>query len=217
MHKLNFLTFILFASIIFGAFAQKDPQAKSLLDAVSKRYQNMNGMEGKFEYTFIHDKDDINQTNSGEVALKGNMYRLALPGQEIWNDGKTSWTLIKSNGFQEVTISEVDEEIEELTPSNVYNLYKKGYHYKLKGEKKMNGKNVQEVELTAENKGNQFQRIILYVDKDSNNIQGWKMWDNSGGVLDYQFKDLKTDADLPDTHFVFHKGEYPGVEIIDLR
>ncbi|MBS9525569.1 outer membrane lipoprotein carrier protein LolA [Litoribacter alkaliphilus] len=217
MRKFNFLTFVLFAGIFFGAFAQKDQQAKNLLDAVSKRYQNMNGMEGKFEYTFTHDQDDIDQTNSGKVSLKGNMYRLTLPNQEIWNDGKTSWTLIKSDGFQEVTISEVDGDIDELTPSNVYNLYKKGYNYKLKDEKKLNGKSVQEVELTAENKNNQFQRIILYIDKGNNNIQGWKMWDNSGGVLDYQFKDLKTDANLPDSHFVFHKGEHPGVEIIDLR
>jgi len=212
-----FLTFVLCAGILFGAFAQKDPQAKALLEQVSKRYQAMNGMEGSFEYTYEHKQDDIQQTNTGEVAVKGDMYRLSLPKQEIWNNGQTSWTLIKTNDFQEVTIREVEEEVEELSPSNIYNIYKKGFDYKLLGEKKMDGKTLQQVELTAQDKKNQFQRIVLYVDKSNHTIKGWDMKDNTGGVLNYRFKDVKTDANLPDSYFVFHKSEYPGVEIIDLR
>jgi outer membrane lipoprotein-sorting protein len=216
--KINyFLFFLLFAGIMTSAQAQKDPQAKSLLDEVSKRYQNMSGMEGSFEYTFVHDKDNIDQTNTGKVAVKGDMYKLSLPQQTIWNDGQTSWTLIKTNGHQEVTISEVDNEIEELTPSNIFNIYRKGYDYKLLGEKKINGKALEQVELTAQDKGNQFQRIVLYVDKSNKLLKGWEMKDNTGGVLNYQFKNVKTDANLPDSYFVFHKSEYPGVEIIDLR
>lgn len=217
MNYKKIIPLLLCLGVIFSAHAQKDPKAKALLDAVSKKYQSLDGLKATFEYTFIHERDGINQTNTGEVAVKGDKYRLNLDDQEIYNNGKTSWTLIKGESYKEVTISDVDPDYDELTPSNIYNLYKKGYNYRLLGDKTINGKSVQEVELTAEKAGNQIQRVKLMVDKATTNLIGWEMQDNSGGLLKYKFKEVDSRVKLNDSYFAFDKTKHPGVEVIDLR
>src|SRR5690554_1393960 len=212
-----FLLGVVLVSVNLGANAQKDPKAKEILDRVSEQYQSLNGLTATFEYSYSSTPDGIDQTNTGEVAVKGNQYKLVLEDQEIYNNGKTVWTYIKSNNFKEVTINTVEEDMEELTPSNIYNIYKKGYDYKLLGEKTKNGITVQEIELTAERRKSQFQRIKLFVDKAKKDLMGWEIQDDMGGVFSYQFKETNTQINLPDSTFVFDTQKHPEVEVIDLR
>lgn len=208
---------MLIVGLNFVVNAQKDPRAKEVLTSVSEKYQSLNGLTATFEYTYANTQDGENQTNTGEVAVKGNKYKLVLDDQEIYNNGKTVWTYIKSNNFKEVTINTVDEEMEELTPSNIYNIYQKGYDYRLTGEKNLNGKIIQEIELIAENANSQFQKIKLFVDKAKMDLVGWEIEDDIGGTFTYQFKEINTQVNLPEDHFVFDTQKHPDVEVIDLR
>ena len=217
MNFKKIIPLLLCFSFIFSAQAQKDPKAKAILEAVSQKYQSLDGLKATFEYTYIHEKDGIHQSNTGEVAVKGDKYRLKLDDQEIFNNSKTSWTLIKTNSYQEVTISDVDDQMNELTPSNIYTLYKKGYNYRLLGEKTFEGRQVNEVELISEKPGEQIQRVKLMVEKNTNDLIGWEMHDNTGGLLKYKFKDVDSKVKLNDSYFAFDKSKYPGVEVIDLR
>lgn len=201
----------------FAASAQKDQQAESILNKVSEKYQSLSGLTATFEYTYSTSPGDVAEKSSGQVAVKGDKYKLVLNDQEIYNNGKTVWTYIKSNSFKEVTINTVEDNIDELTPSNIYNIYKKGYNYKLLGEKAQNGTVVQEIELSAERRNSQFQRIKLFVDKAKMDLVGWEIQDEMGGVFSYRFREINTQADLPDSHFVFDIQKHPGVEVIDLR
>lgn len=201
----------------FVANAQKDPQAEEILKSVSEKYQSLNGLTATFEYTYSNAQEGENQSNIGEVAVKGEKYKLVLDDQEIYNNGKTVWTYIKSNNFQEVTINTVEEDMEELTPSNIYNIYKKGYNYQLVGENTLNGTVVQEIELTAEDKKNQFQNIKLFVDKENKDLMGWEIQDDIGGVFSYQLKEIDNQTNIPDNFFVFDTKKHPNVEVIDLR
>lgn len=198
-------------------FAQKDPMAEKVLTSVSEKYQSLNGLTATFEYTYTNIAEGENQAKTGEVAVKGDKYKLVLDNQEIYNNGKTVWTYIKSNNFKEVTINTVDKDLEELTPSNVYNIYKKGYDYQLIGESNQDGKIIQEIELTAEKPKSQFQKIKLYVDKAGKNLVGWEIQDDLGGTFTYKFKEINTEVNLPDDYFEFDTQKHPDVEVIDLR
>lgn len=208
---------LLLLGINFGALAQKDKQAEAILNSVSEKYQSLNGLTASFEYTYSTSPGDVSQSNIGEVAVKGDKYKLLLDDQEIYNNGKTVWTYIKSNNFKEVTINTVEEDIEELTPSNIYSIYKEGYDYKLIGEKNQNGMTVQEIELTAQKKNSRFQNIKLFIDKAKKDLIGWEIKDDMGGVFNYQFKEIDTQVKLPDNYFAFDTQKHPDVEVIDLR
>ena len=212
------LLFFLFIAVTFSfeATAQKDPKAKILLDAMSQKFQAMNGFTASFDFTF-QDQTGSSDRQTGEIAVKGEQYRLKLPEQEIYNDSKTVWTFIQTDDYKEVTINDASQMEGELTPSNIYRMYESGYNYKLLGEKQFQGKTAQLVELTAIKSGAPFEKVTLRIEKVTNNLLGWEMYDGQGGVFSYAFTNLKTNVNLPANYFSFDVKQHPGIEVIDLR
>ena len=184
---------------------------------VSERYKQLNGFKATFEYTYSTDTEGVIQTNTGEVAVKGDSYRLVLDDQEIYNDGNTVWTYIKSSRYEEVTINSVDKESDELTPSNVYNIHQRGYSSKLNGEKKVDGKAVYEIVLTTDKKSAQFKEIKLFVEKTQKDLIAWEIQDDVGGIFQYKFKEVNKDEAIQDSYFVFNTNDHQNIEVIDLR
>lgn len=216
--KFSFSIFLLFLLGImsFDAQAQKDPKAKTVLDAMSQKYQNMKGYTAGFDYTYS-DAGGSGDRQSGELAVKGAKYRLKLPDQEIFNDGKTVWTLIQTDTYKEVTINDVTQMEGELTPSNIYKMYQNGFNYRLLADKTYQGKSVNVVELIAQKADAPFKQLKLMVDKTTKDLLGWEMSDGVGGVFTYSFKNVKSAPNLPEDYFTFDPKKYPGIEIIDLR
>ena len=202
--------------ISFEASAQKDPKAKAVLDAMSQKYQNMKGYTAGFDYTYS-DAGGAGDRQSGELAVKGAKYRLKLPEQEIFNDGKTVWTLIQTDSYKEVTINDVTQMEGELTPSNIYKMYQTGFNYRLLADKTYQGKAVNVVELIAQKPDAPFKQLKLMVDKTTKDLLGWEMSDGVGGLFTYSFKNVKAAPNLPEDYFTFDPKKYPGIEIIDLR
>lgn len=196
--------------------AQKDPKAKIILDGMAQKYQSMKGFTASFDYTY-QDGAGVSDRQSGELAVSGEKYRLKLPDQEIYNDGKTVWTFIQSDGYKEVTINEVSQMEGELTPSNIYKMYQTGFDYRLLVDKTYQGKAVNVVELIAQKSNAPFKQVKLMVDKATKDLLGWEMSDGQGGVFSYSFQNLKAAPSLPTDYFAFDVKKYPGIEVIDLR
>ena len=214
-HRSYFLLFILFLGC-FEAFGQKDPKPKAVLDAMSQKYQSMKGFTAGFDYTYS-DAGVPGDRQTGEIAVSGEKYRLKLPDQEIYNDGKTVWTFIQTSSYKEVTINDATQMEGELTPSNVYKMYQTGFNYRLLADKTYQGKTVNVVELTALKSNAPFQEVKLMVDKSTKDLLGWEMSDGQGGVFTYSFKNLKATPSLATDYFTFDPKKYPGIEVIDLR
>ncbi|WP_339924098.1 outer membrane lipoprotein carrier protein LolA [uncultured Cyclobacterium sp.] len=207
----------LFTSISYALLAQSDDKAVKILSKVSENYKNLNGFTGLFEYSYSTEDEGLIQTNTGNVTVKGDKYRLTLNDQEIYNNGKTVWTLIKSSKYKEVTINNVEDDADELTPSNVYNIYKKGYISKITGSSEINGVAAHEILLSSEKSNARFKKIKLYVDKVKNEILAWEIKDDVGGTFKYTFKELNPNVQIVDDYFVFKASENQDVEVIDLR
>lgn len=208
---------LLFTFFSHALIAQSDAIAVKILSKVSENYKNLNGFTGLFEYSYSTEDEGLIQTNTGNVTVKGDKYRLTLNDQEIFNDGKTVWTLIKSSKYKEVTINIVEDNADELTPSNVYNIYKKGYISKLIGSSEINGVPAHEILLTSDKPNARFKKIKLYVDKVKNEILAWEIQDDVGGTFKYTFKELNPNVQIVDDYFVFKVSENQDVEVIDLR
>lgn len=217
MKQITTSLFLLFF-IISVSFAQtKDPKAKAVLDGVSQKYASIKGLKASFDFSYSDVSDSRVQNQSGEIAIKGDKYHLKLPEQEIFNNGKTVWTYIVSDNYKEVTINNASDMENELTPSSVYNIYQKGFNYRLIGEKTENGIVIQEIELTAEKSNAPFKRVKLFVDKNKKDLISWEIYDDQGGIFKYRFKSVNTNAELTDDYFTFNPQKYGKVEIIDLR
>jgi len=197
---------------------QSDPAAKKILDAVSAKFKTFKSVQATFTLRNEDSKGTLLGSKKGTVSLKGNRYRVSIAGtgQEIFCDGTNIWTYDKSTN--EVTITKPDNSANTITMQKVFtNFYDKDFLYKLNGEKTVNKKAVQEIEMTPVDKTKPFHKVYLLVDKQNKTLYSTRILDKSGNVVVYTINTMNGSANLPDNLFVFDKSKYPGVEVVDLR
>ncbi|HEY2720420.1 MAG TPA: outer membrane lipoprotein carrier protein LolA [Chitinophagaceae bacterium] len=218
MKKIYFLLFL--STITGNLFAQNeannDPDAKKILDAVSTKFKSYKAVQANFTYQVENSDGKAISTKKGTVFMKGTKYRVSFVGQEIYCDGTTVWTYDKSSN--EVTITKLDVSNNAITPQKLFtDFYDKDFLYKLNGESKVNGKTLQEIEMTPNDKSKTFHKVYLMIDKNGKTIYSTKVLDKNGDRYSYTVTMLNGNANIPDAKFGFNKKDYPGVEEVDLR
>ena len=197
-----------------SGMGKSDPEAKKLLDAVSAKFKNFKSVQAKFLLKIENGSGKNLGNKSGSVFMKGTKYRITVPGQEIFSDGSNTWTYDKASN--EVTISKIDPSANSITPQKLFtNFYDQDFLYKLNGDVKMNGKSMQEVELTPIDKTKAFHKVLVYVNKSV--INTTKVYEKTGNRYTYSVNNMTMNGNIPDATFVFDAKQYPGVEVVDLR
>lgn len=206
----------LFAAFMaISASAQYDPKALEILDAMSKRYKTFTTFEANISYTLTNDVEKVNEEFKGKITVKGNMYRLVLPEQEVINNGKTIWTYLPE--AKEVNIDNYDPNSEDVNPSKIYDIYKKGFKYLYLQDRTEAGVLCDEIDLVPEKKDAQYFKVKMLISKKDRSIQSWTMYDKSGNRYKYTISKFVPNVKVEDTFFVFDPKKYPGVDIVDLR
>ena len=141
---------------------------------------------------------------------------MKTPESTIWYDGTTQWVF--SPDHQEVNISTPDEnDTSMFNPAVLLRLYQNGFVVKSKGVKKVGNTQCEEIELTQENKKLDWQKITIFVAKESLLPLKIEITDKSEGKSQIILSNIDTKTNLTDNEFVFNKKDYPNVEIVDLR
>jgi len=199
-----------------NSIGQSDPDAKKILDAVSKKIKSYKAVEASFTLKIEDSKGNLQGSKKGTVWMKGNKYKVVITGQEIFCDGTTVWTYDKSSN--EVTVTKFDPSANNTTPQKIFtDFYDKDFLYKLNGEQKVAGRTLQEIEMTPVDKTKNFFKIYVYVDKAKKTVSSTRMLDKNGNKYSYSINSLNGNASLSDASFTFDKTKYPGVEVVDLR
>jgi outer membrane lipoprotein carrier protein len=216
MNKIWLPALLLFA--VSTLQAQQDDYAKKILDAMSEKYRAMSSYKADFTYKLENKVEGVDEEFTGEITVKGDKYHLKLSDQEIFNDGKTIWTYIPD--AREVNIDNYLPDDGDLSPSNIYTAYKKGYRYRFLEEAKKGAAVLNVIELQPENPNDPnktFQRVILNINKSDNLIDNWQMFDRMGNVFTYFINVFTPNVRTTDGQFVFDPAKYPGVEVVDMR
>lgn len=209
--KLSIITiFLVFTTSIIA----QNP--KNILDKASDAYQKAGGVVA----TFTLDSKDTKTQNvysyDGTAHMKGDKFKIEIPDAITWFDGATQWVYIKDT--DEVNITEpTGEELQSISPSVLFNIYKKGFNLSYKGEKRSAGKTVHEIELTPQKKIGEFTKIVVQIDKLNNIFHKVTLIDKNGLENTLTIKKYQTGNTFADDLFKFSKTEYPSAEIIDLR
>ncbi|RLD25112.1 MAG: hypothetical protein DRI71_00475 [Bacteroidetes bacterium] len=125
----NFLIAALILAMSNMVLAQQDPKAREILDAMSSKYKSISSFKADLSYTMTNLTEGIDEQYKGTIAVKGDMYRLMMQDQEIYNDGSTVWTFLPNLDEPEVTIDNNNPEGGDITPSSIFNIYKAGFKY----------------------------------------------------------------------------------------
>lgn len=203
----------LFFAVTTMSFAQN---ARAILDKASEAYSNAGGVTAVFTLDSKDAKSNATYSYDGKAFMKGDKFKIEIPDAITWFDGKTQWVYVKDT--EEVNISNpTGEELQGISPSVLFGIYKKGYNLSYKGEKRVGGKTVQEVELTPQKKGADISKILVQVDKATNIFHTITLTDKVGMQNILTIKNYQTGSNVPDAMFVFNKQDYPRAEVVDLR
>src|SRR4051812_10507535 len=121
---------------LFAAAQDPDPKAKAILDDLSKVTKTYKTITADFTLKiFNKDKKQL-ENQPCKVQVKGQKFRLVIPGNVIVCDGKTIWNHNKDAG--EVTIKNFDPNNEDqMNPAKIFTIYETGFKYKYDKEEKV--------------------------------------------------------------------------------
>ena len=190
MKRTYLLVLILFLSVSLSA--QKDKQAREILDKPANALQQAGGIRATF-----------GGTGNGTLLLKGNRFYLNSGGIQSWFDGTTQWSY------------PTPEELQTINPYALLSIYKSGYNYKYTGIKSRNGKQGFEVILTPENKQD-ITSITLFVSQTYQPLY-IKVEQSNKSANEIIVTSYQTNQPLDNATFKFDKKKFPNAEVIDLR
>jgi len=213
MKKLFLAAILIFLGT--STYAQYDPKALEILEAMSKKYKAIPTFEANLTSSLTNETEGVNDEFKGKITVKGEKFKLSLDEQEIYNNGTTVWTYLPS--AKEVNIDNYDPGSDDINPTKIFEMYKKGFKYLYLGDKTENGVVLEEIDLVPEKKDAQYFKIKMFIVKKDKTILNWTMFDRSGNKYKYAITKFTPNVKVDDAFFNFDVKKYPGIEVIDLR
>ncbi len=203
--------FILAATLIFSnTQAQKDPQAKALLDQIGAKVKQAKGILVNIQLISKNNKGKALGTKSINLKMKGDKYLLQQGAVEIICDGTNIYNFDGSNSISKSSVSESDQTLspQKLLSGN----YDKDFNFKLLSQD--GGKAT--IELSPIDKRKNFQKVTLVLDKAKSALSSASILDKSNNITDVKVVTINYGASLEDKLFLFNRAKYPkNVEIFD--
>lgn len=201
----KYILTLLMSVIILPCFAQKDAQAKKILDQTSNTFAQAGGIKASFNMRIG------SKQTKGSLQLKDNKFVLTTNDIITWFDGKTQWSYLRHS--DEVNISNPSaEELQSSNPYTLINIYKRGFNYKFNGTIGNNFK----ITLTPENRKQAITKIELLISK-STYLPQRIVLEQQHNKSEITITSFLKKQNLSKEAFQFNKKNYLGAEIIDLR
>ncbi|HON18404.1 MAG TPA: outer membrane lipoprotein carrier protein LolA [Salinivirgaceae bacterium] len=203
--------------VITSLKAQYDPNAKKLLDQVSKNAESWKSVKVEFKITLITVEPKTEEVHSGTLWQKGSKYKLSLMETETYSNGEKKWVYMPE--AEEVSVFNIKNDSPKGlldNPQQLFKIYTKGYKYILGNEEKINGKPLQIVELVPEANNVEFFKIKVWIDRNEKRIEQLMYFAKDGGRILVEVKSYTFNPSLPDSMFEFDLKAHPKVNIIDM-
>ncbi|MBK8290554.1 MAG: outer membrane lipoprotein carrier protein LolA [Flammeovirgaceae bacterium] len=213
MKKSIFAALLMFVGTY--SYSQYDPKALEILEAMSKKYKAIPTFEANITTGLVNESEGVKEEFKGKITVKGDKFKLLLDDQEIINNGTTVWTYLPS--AKEVNIDNFDPGSDDVNPTKIFDMYKKGFKYLYIADKTEGGVVCEEIDLVPEKKDAQYFKIKMMIVKKDKSIQSWTMFDKAGNRFIYTITKFNPNIKLDDAFFTFDPKKYPGIEVIDLR
>ncbi|MBL7930910.1 MAG: outer membrane lipoprotein carrier protein LolA [Bacteroidia bacterium] len=196
----------------------QDPKAKAILDEVSKTTKAYKTISADVVFSvFDKDKKPTEKPQTWKIQVKGQKFKLEIPGTVIVCDGKTLWNYNKD--AKEVTIKNFDPNSEEQNPSTIFTMYETGYKYKYVKDENVGAIACSQIDLVPAVKPEKkkFHTVKLYINKAKKQIVQLKMMMKDQGMQVYDVKSLKPNVEMADAMFVFDTKGFKADQINDER
>lgn len=212
----NIFGYLLLGLICFNSFAQNDAKAQEILEKVSTFYKAQKSIDTEFSLSIINEDADINETQKGQLLVKGEKYKLMTDELIRVSDGYSIWTHFVND--QEIQITEFDPEEDELTPAKIFTIYEDGFKYQYNGLTDVEGNQLEEIALFPTDQDNPYDKIILSINPKTNLIVKANVFSRNGSLIVYKIFNCSFSNPIEDNIFTYNTTKLEDdVDIIDLR
>lgn len=204
---------LLLTMVALTAGAQKDPEAVRVLSEFSKKASSAPSVKIDFTVITTDNREGDITTLTGSAVIAGDRYRITLPENEIWADGKAVWSYLPDIG--EVTITEPDpyEESFMSKPSLLFTMYEEGYKVRLLEDNATDWV----IDLYPEKIDNNLVHIRLRIGKTGYDLRSAEYRTKDGISVTLTADSYNLTFPPPAGYFSFDPADHKGVDIIDMR
>ena len=205
------IVFIFLLSLFsFLGQAQKDLNAKAILDKVGDKVKMSKGIMVKIQLVSKNNKGKALGTKMIQLKMKGEKYLLNEGKLEILCDGTSIYNFDGANTISKSSLAETEQT---LSPQKLLSgSYDKDFNFKLLAQ----NTNTATIELFPIDRKKGFQKVTLIIDKVKSALASALILDKSNNITDVKVLSINYAASFEDKLFVFNRAKYPkNVEIFD--
>ncbi|WP_285654735.1 outer membrane lipoprotein carrier protein LolA [Allomuricauda sp. NBRC 101325] len=202
----KYILFIAVFAVGIASYGQNSDKAKALLDEVYNKVKSYDNIYIDFKSTIENTEANLKQETNGNVTLSGEKYLLDYFGAQQLFDGKKVYTVVPEN--EEVTIEDVNEDDDNVSPSKMLTFYKTGHNYAWDILQTVGGRNIQYVKLTPIDSNTEIKSVLLGIDAQTKHIYKLIQTGNNGTKTTITVNTFKTNQPLSSTLFTFNAKKY---------
>jgi len=207
---MRYILLLLIGFTNIQGIAQKDVQAKTLLDQLGLKVKQSKGILVNIELTTKNNKGKAMGSKSIHLKMKGEKYVLDEGKMVILCDGQSIYNYDGANSISKSSMSESDQTLspQKLLSGN----YDKDFNFSLLSQNDSKAT----IELFPIDKRKNFQKVTLVIDKLKSALSKATILDKSNNITDVKVLSISYTAQLADKLFIFNRAKYPkNVEIFD--
>lgn len=200
---------LLCSILSLGSMAQKDGNAKQILDRAAAAIRNSKGITASFSSLTKNRSNRTSGSTRGQITLKGNKYFIQEGNNQIISNGAKVWNY---NGENEVVVSNANES-SSFSPETLLagKINTADFNYKLVSA----AGSQYVVSLTPIDRRKSFTSVQLYIGKSNSLINKALVKDKSGNTIIFSLSNVKNNVSISDSHFAFDTRKHPHVEVVN--
>lgn len=209
IRKVTFILSLLLSSSI-SLMAQKDSRATTLLQNMTSKIAHSSGITARYAATTYAKSGSVRGRNAGAIAVKGNKYFIQEGKSQIISNGSKVWNY---DGGREVVVNDADNHSTAISPESLLNgsFYKNGYNYSLVSTSGSFNK----IKFTPTDRRQSITNIYLAINKTTNLASSATITERSGNKTVINLSNVRINANLSDSHFVFSTKAHPNVSVVE--
>ncbi|OJV40657.1 MAG: hypothetical protein BGO29_05455 [Bacteroidales bacterium 36-12] len=206
------LSILLLINSILVSFSQNKTDAEQLTNNFINSFQKQT-IQSDFTIK-VSEKNSVNsQLISGKIILRANQFFLESDELKVWFDGKTQWAYMKESN--EVNISEPEtDELAQINPIAIISAFKAASQIQFSKTKSPQN---HVIELTAKNKKADFNKVIIQINKTTEDLQSIMIEYKNGTQNIIQFTNYQKGVNVKPEVFKFDKSKVRDAVVNDLR
>lgn len=208
--KYLFSALLLLAGFSFG----QDAKSQGILDKLSKKMKTQNSFYIEFNASIKNTASGANDAETGKGWVKGEKFYASYGENTIISNGLKTWTVVKEEkSVYESAAGEDDED--GINPKKLMTIWETGFKNKYEKIETVSGASCHVINLYPKNPAKvDYHTIVLYVDKDMNELKRAVMKTKDGTTMTYNLTKFQGNPSIEDTKFVYDTKKYPGYTLI---